>query len=208
MSFFPTEKRDILKTSADDALGPGKYDCSLSSTSKHAGYAPFGSLTSKKPTTSDTGLGPGQYNISSPIIRPSITKYENKNIIIVKVNDEGGHQFKSRTNRFQQQPLLTTIGPGSYELDHSGSPPRVRSSSLHPKSRVVEKVRAINKQFHEERKPTLLSDPPLFHNKDAREGRSESAGKGVVNWGLNRKERFDLLTKEPFDENDKRKALS
>lgn len=101
MSFFSTQKRDILTSPTTDPLGPGRYDPSNPYPStKHAAYAPFGSLTSKKGSNSDNGLGPGQYNISSPIIRPSITKYENKNIIIVKVNDEGGHQFKSRTNRF------------------------------------------------------------------------------------------------------------
>ena len=81
-------QRHILLNSPSHTVGPGKYDHTQFSTSKHAGYAPFGSLSSKKPNTSEAGLGPGQYNISTPIIRPSITKYENKNIIIVKVNDE------------------------------------------------------------------------------------------------------------------------
>jgi hypothetical protein len=86
----------------------------------------------------------------------------------VKVNDEGGHQFKSRTNRFQKQPFLTAAGPGSYELDHSCSPPRVRSSSLHPKSKAADRVRAINRQLCEERKPTLISDPPTLMAKEPR----------------------------------------
>jgi hypothetical protein len=148
MSFFPTQKRQILETTPNHHIGPGKYDSREDSNQKRAAYAPFGSLSSKKPTSTEpVGLGPGQYNISSPIIRPSITKYENKNIIIVKVNDEGGHQFKSRTNRFNHHHTLTEAGPGSYELDHSASPPRVRSSSLHSKSKMADKVRAINRQL-------------------------------------------------------------
>jgi hypothetical protein len=88
MSFFPTEKRRILETTPVDPVGPGKYHSRNDSHHKRPAYAPFGSLSSKKPTSSDSvGIGPGQYNISSPITRPSITKYENKNIIIVKVND-------------------------------------------------------------------------------------------------------------------------
>lgn len=147
MSFFPTEKRHILTTPPHDPLGPAKYDTLNSHSRPTHSYAPFGSLSSKKHNQNEGGLGPGQYNISSPIIRPSITKYENKNIIIVKVNDEGGHQFKSRTNRFQQTSQITDAGPGSYHIEGSPSPPRVRSSSLHPKSRAADKVRAINRQL-------------------------------------------------------------
>ena len=75
MSFFPTEKRQILKTTPNDPLGPGKYHPPALSSHHRASYAPFGSLSSKKGYSNETGLGPGQYNISSPIIRPSITKY-------------------------------------------------------------------------------------------------------------------------------------
>jgi hypothetical protein len=64
MSFFPTQKRDIHKIVPQDAVGPGKYDSSQPSTTKNSAYAPFGSLTTKKPASSETGLGPGQYNIS------------------------------------------------------------------------------------------------------------------------------------------------
>lgn len=46
-------------------------------------------------------LGPGNYEIRGEIVKPTVSKYENKNIIIVKINNDGGHQFKSKTIRFQ-----------------------------------------------------------------------------------------------------------
>lgn len=77
MSFFSTEKRRILEITPVNTVGPGKYH-SRDDLHHHnrPAYAPFGSLSSKKPTSNESaGIGPGQYNISSPIVRPSITKY-------------------------------------------------------------------------------------------------------------------------------------
>jgi hypothetical protein len=45
-------------------------------------------------------------------MHPVVSKYENRNIIIVKINDDGGHQFKSGTNRFKSIEI-GGVGPGS-----------------------------------------------------------------------------------------------
>ena len=42
-----------------------------------------------------------------------MSQYQNRNIIIVKVNDLGGSQFKSGTKRFTQESKNTHLGPGS-----------------------------------------------------------------------------------------------
>ena len=118
MTFFSQQKRELDKGQHDvntSWVGPGKYEPEpLTRHRRKESYAPFGSLVSKKHNKSqEIYLGPGQYNISTPIVKPSITKYENKNIIIVKINDEGGHQFKSRSNRFKEMES-SPIGPGTY----------------------------------------------------------------------------------------------
>jgi hypothetical protein len=117
MTFFPQQKREINSTTPANhsTVGPGAY-FSLDSPVKRENYAPFGSLSRKMAANADANLGPGQYDISREIIKPSITKYENRNIIIVKINDEGGHQFKSRTNRFKTDSSFTEIGPGTCNI--------------------------------------------------------------------------------------------
>jgi hypothetical protein len=57
-------------------------------------------------------LGPGHYSINRDLVQPSVSKYENRSIIIVKINDDGGHQFKSRSNRFATAKE-SEVGPGS-----------------------------------------------------------------------------------------------
>jgi|JI9StandDraft_2_1071091.scaffolds.fasta_scaffold775752_1 hypothetical protein len=101
MSFFPLELRDLDKKDPRGSMvGPGEY-LPESKSGQKPGYAPFGSLTPKKRNkTMESTLGPGQYKIEREITQPSVNRYENRNIIIVKINDDGGHQFKSRTNRF------------------------------------------------------------------------------------------------------------
>lgn len=69
-------------------------------------------------------------------------------------------------------------------------------------------MRLINHQYYEQRRqPTLLSDPPIINEVDS-ERQGTPKVKGVVSWGLNRKERFDLTAKEKFTDEDKQKALS
>jgi len=98
-------------TKANSKIGPGKYFDENGQKNKSA-YAPFGSLSSKKKANTEQGIGPGHYTINRDLIGPSVSKYENKNIIIVKINDDGGHQFKSRSNRFNTIKE-TSIGPGT-----------------------------------------------------------------------------------------------
>lgn len=57
-------------------------------------------------------MGPGHYEIKRELVSPSISKYENRNIIIVKIHDDGSHQFKSRSNRFLNSKE-SEVGPGS-----------------------------------------------------------------------------------------------
>jgi hypothetical protein len=164
MAFFNLEKRENEKDhrKGNSCVGPGQYEHDFPARHRRqVSYAPFGSLASKHNSRSQEAyLGPGQYNIASSIAKPCITKYENKNIIIVKINDEGGHQFKSRSNRFQDIES-SPVGPGSYyrEDSHPGKK-RARSTSLY-RPKVAEKVRFINQQYYEQRQPTLLSDPFL-----------------------------------------------
>ena len=101
MSFFPLETRDIDKDNkSGQKPGPGQYLEEIDHRNKNS-YAPFGSLCSKKSNQNNQqNIGPGHYSINRDLVAPSVSKYENKNIIIVKINDDGGHQFKSRTNRF------------------------------------------------------------------------------------------------------------
>jgi hypothetical protein len=197
MTFFNNEKREMQGMTKEAAsIGPGRYDAHLASQKRsgEASYAPFGALTSKyKNKPEEISLGPGQYNISQPIVKPSIIKYENRNIIIVKVHDEGAHQFKSCIERFKQSPT-NSVGPGSYCLEPQQVKKRGRSTSDHHKSELTDRVRLINRQFQESRKPTLLSDPLLRHEKE--QHNSTPNPKGVLNWSLNKKERFDLLQKE------------
>jgi hypothetical protein len=143
-------------------------------------------LSSKKKTQEEgLNVGPGQYNISSSIVKPSITKYENKNIIIVKINDEGCHQFKSRSNRFQQLEA-SPVGPGSYEVDLSLSKKRRAMSTSYYKPKIAEKVRFINQKYIEQKQPTLHSDPPLVEPPAESARAIKQKGKGVVHWGLNK----------------------
>ena len=103
MSFFGFETRDIDKSSSNkngNQAGPADYFKDGGQKRDQSGYAPFGSLATKKKTIEKSDVGPGHYTIKRDIINPSVSKYENRNIIIVKVNDDGSHQFKSRTNRF------------------------------------------------------------------------------------------------------------
>lgn len=167
MTFFSQQKRELGKGHRDANtpwVGPGKYEPEpLTRHRRHDSYAPFGSLVSKKCNKSqEIYLGPGQYNISTPIVKPSITRYENKNIIIVKINDEGGHQFKSRSNRFKDIES-SPIGPGTYYSEERKVARRKAMSTSLYRPKISDKVRMINHQFYEQHQPTLLSDPPLLH---------------------------------------------
>lgn len=102
MSFFALETRDIDKPVRIQAKGHTQE--ATQQNRNRDSFAPFGSLSSKKNKDSiEKTVGPGHYAINRDIVAPSVSKYENRNIIIVKINDDGGHQFKSRTNRFVSQ---------------------------------------------------------------------------------------------------------
>jgi len=81
-----------------------------------------------------------------------------------------------------------------YEDDSTPLQRKSRSTSLSRKPNIAEKIRNINHQYIISRKqPTLCSDPPIVESES--ENHSETPCKGVVNWSLNRKERFDLTVK-------------
>lgn len=99
MTFFSQEKKKFNAVQkVHQNVGPGSYSPE-NNLFKNQSYAPFGSLQRKPNIAKEDKkqpLGPGSYNINRDIIKPSIIQYENDNCVIIKINEEGNSQFKSK----------------------------------------------------------------------------------------------------------------